>query len=85
MDQLPTDDMRAHIIKMSKRSFYNDDDKLCFSQMLMLLNSLEALSHEQSIIGDDFSSMDYSMVRLHDENSFPIFFVGLDFNWKLDF
>ncbi|XP_070492663.1 putative leucine-rich repeat-containing protein DDB_G0290503 isoform X2 [Chironomus tepperi] len=64
MDQLPTDDMRAHIIKMSKRSFYNDDDKLCFSQMLMLLNSLEALSHEQSIIGDDFSSMDYSMDKI---------------------
>ncbi|KAL7020546.1 hypothetical protein ACKWTF_011572 [Chironomus riparius] len=64
MDQLPTDDMRAHIIKMSKRSFYNDDDKLCFSQMLMLLNSLEALSHEQSIIGDEFSSMDYSMDKI---------------------
>lgn len=64
MDQLPTDDMRAHIIKMSKRSFYNDDDKLCFSQMLMLLNSLEALSHDQSIIGDDFSSMDYSMDKI---------------------
>lgn len=81
MDQLPTDDMRAHIIKMSKRSFYNDDDKLCFSQMLMLLNSLEALSHEQSIIGDDFSSMDYSMVRMTRRK----FFLGLDFNWKLDF
>ena len=70
MDQLPTDDMRAHITKMSKRSFYNDDDKLCFSQMLMLLNSLEALSHDQGLIGDDFSSMEYSMVNFLVFNDF---------------
>lgn len=62
MDQLPTDDMRAHITKMSKRSFYNEDDKSCFQQMIMLLNSLEALSHDQNLVGDDFSSMDYSLV-----------------------
>ena len=62
MDQLPTDDMRAHITKMSKRSYYNEEDKSCFQQMLMLLNSLEALSQDQNLVGDDFSSMDYSMV-----------------------
>lgn len=63
MDQLPTDDMRAHITKMSKRSFYNDDDKSCFHQMIVLLNSLEALSHDHNLVGDDFSSMEFSMVR----------------------
>lgn len=62
MDQLPTDDMRAHITKMSKRSFYNEDDKSCFQQMIVLINSLEALSHDHNLVGDDFSSMDYSMV-----------------------
>lgn len=62
MDQLPTDDMRAHILKISKRSYYNDDDKSCFQQMIMLLNSLEALSQDQSLVGDDFTSMDYSIV-----------------------
>lgn len=62
MDHLPTDDMRAHITKMSKRSFYNEDDKMCFLQMIMLLNSLEALSHDHSLVGDDFSSLEYSMV-----------------------
>lgn len=62
MDQLPTDDMRAHITKMSKRSYYNEEDKSCFQQMLMLLNSLEALSQDQNLVGDDFSSMDYSIV-----------------------
>jgi len=62
MDQLPTDDMRAHITKMSKRSFYNEDDKLCFLQMVMLLNGLEALSHDHGLSGDDFSSMEFSMV-----------------------
>lgn len=62
MDQLPTDDMRAHITKMLKRSFYNEDDKSCFQQMIVLLNSLEALSHDQNLVGDDFSSMDYSIV-----------------------
>jgi hypothetical protein len=64
MDQLPTDDMRAHITKMAKRSFYNDDDKSCFHQMIVLLNSLEALSHDHNLVGDDFSSMEYSMVRV---------------------
>lgn len=62
MDQLPTDDMRKHIAIMSKRSFYNEDDKLCFLQLTMLLNSLEALSQDQCLLGDEFSSMDYSMV-----------------------
>ena len=60
MDQ--TDDMRAHITKMAKRSFYNDEDKSCFHQMIILLNSLEALSHDHNLVGDDFSSMEYSMV-----------------------
>lgn len=63
MDQLPTEDMRAHITKMSKRSYYNEEDKSCFQQMMMLLNSLEALSHDQNLVGDDFSSMDFSMVN----------------------
>lgn len=62
MDQLPTDDMRAHITKMSKRSFYNDDDKLCLQQIITLLNSLEALSSDHNLVGDDFASMEYSMV-----------------------
>ena len=62
MDQLPTEDMRKHIAIMSKRPFYNEDDKLCFLQLTMLLNSLEALSQDQCLLGDEFSSMDYSMV-----------------------
>lgn len=66
MDQLPTDDMRAHITKMAKRSFYNEDDKSCFHQMIVLLNSLEALSHDHNLVGDDFSSMEYSMVRFRE-------------------
>lgn len=66
MDQLPTEDMRAHITKMSKRSFYNEEDKSCFQQILMLLNSLESLSHEQSLVGDDFSSLEFSLVRYID-------------------
>lgn len=72
MDQLPTDDMRAHITKMSKRSFYNEDDKSCFQQMIVLINSLEALSQDHNLVGDDFSSMEYSMVR-----SFATIFCGL--------
>lgn len=62
MDQLPTDDMRAHIMKMSKRTFYNDDDKMCIQQIIMLLNSLEALSSDHGLAGDDFASMEYSLV-----------------------
>lgn len=65
MDQLPTDDIRAHISKMSKRSFYNEEDKSCFQQMIMLLNSLEALSHDHNLVGsDDFSSIEYSSVSV---------------------
>jgi hypothetical protein len=65
MDQIPTDDIRAHISKMSKRSFYNEEDKSCFQQMIMLLNSLEALSHDHNLVGgDDFSSLEYSSVSV---------------------
>lgn len=48
--------------------------------MIVLLNSLEALSQDQNLVGDDYSSMDYSMVisgyrRLNCSfsHSFPIF------------
>jgi hypothetical protein len=30
--------------------------------MIMLLNSLEALSHDHSLVGDEFASLEYSMV-----------------------
>lgn len=46
---------------MSKRNFYDDDDKSCLVQVLSLLNNLEALSHDQEITSNDLS-LDFNMV-----------------------
>lgn len=48
---------------MSKRNFYDDDDRSCLVQVLSLLNNLEALSHDQEITSNDLS-LDFNMVSL---------------------
>ncbi|XP_052891027.1 protein lava lamp isoform X2 [Anopheles moucheti] len=55
LDQIPTDDVRKRLIAMTKRSCYDEEDKLCFLQILSLLNNLEALSQDHEIAGDDMS------------------------------
>lgn len=41
---------------MSKRSCYDEDDKLCLLQVLTLLNNLEALSKDHDTISTRSSS-----------------------------
>lgn len=48
---------------MTKRNFYDDDDRSCLVQVLSLLNNLEALSHDQEITSNDLS-LDFNMVSL---------------------
>uniref|UniRef100_A0A1Y9H206 JAKMIP_CC3 domain-containing protein n=1 Tax=Anopheles dirus TaxID=7168 RepID=A0A1Y9H206_9DIPT len=55
LDQIPTDDVRKRLIAMTKRTCYDDEDKLCLMQILSLLNNLEALSQDHEIAGDDMS------------------------------
>uniref|UniRef100_A0A240PJW2 JAKMIP_CC3 domain-containing protein n=1 Tax=Anopheles atroparvus TaxID=41427 RepID=A0A240PJW2_ANOAO len=55
LDQIPTDDVRKRLIAMSKRTCYDEEDKLCLLQILSLLNNLEALSQDHEIAGDDLS------------------------------
>ncbi|XP_055603537.1 putative leucine-rich repeat-containing protein DDB_G0290503 [Uranotaenia lowii] len=55
LDQIPTDDVRKRIILMSKRSCYDEDDKMCLLQVLSLLNNLEALSQDHEIAADEMS------------------------------
>lgn len=42
---------------MTKRTCYDEEDKICLMQILSLLNNLEALSQDQEISGE-FSSLD---------------------------
>uniref|UniRef100_A0A240PLZ0 JAKMIP_CC3 domain-containing protein n=1 Tax=Anopheles epiroticus TaxID=199890 RepID=A0A240PLZ0_9DIPT len=55
LDQIPTDDVRKRLVAMTKRACYDEEDKLCFLQILSLLNNLEALSQDHEIAGDDMS------------------------------
>ncbi|XP_053670856.1 protein lava lamp isoform X2 [Anopheles nili] len=55
LDQIPTDDVRKRLIAMTKRSCYDEEDKLCLLQILSLLNNLEALSQDHEIAGDDIA------------------------------
>ncbi|XP_049534761.1 myosin-10 [Anopheles darlingi] len=55
LDQIPTDDVRKRLIAMTKRTCYDEEDKLCMLQILSLLNNLEALSQDHEIAGDDMS------------------------------
>uniref|UniRef100_A0A1Y9IG04 JAKMIP_CC3 domain-containing protein n=1 Tax=Anopheles gambiae TaxID=7165 RepID=A0A1Y9IG04_ANOGA len=55
LDQIPTDDVRKRLIAMTKRTCYDEEDKLCLLQILSLLNNLEALSQDHEIAGDDMS------------------------------
>ncbi|XP_049284250.1 restin homolog isoform X1 [Anopheles funestus] len=55
LDQIPTDDVRKRLVAMTKRSCYDEEDKLCFLQILSLLNNLEALSQDHEITGEDMS------------------------------
>ncbi|XP_058453810.1 nucleoprotein TPR [Malaya genurostris] len=55
LDQIPTDDVRKRIITMSKRSCYDEEDRVCLLQILSLLNNLEALSQDHEIISEDSS------------------------------
>lgn len=63
IDQVPTEDVRKHIVLMSKRA-QDEDDKVCLMQILSLLNNLEALSQDQCITGDDLHSLDIHVVNL---------------------
>lgn len=60
MDQIPTDEVRKRIRAMSKRSCYDEDDKLCLLQVLTLLNNLEALSKDHDTISTRSSSQSCS-------------------------
>ncbi|XP_059622155.1 GRIP and coiled-coil domain-containing protein 2 isoform X2 [Phlebotomus argentipes] len=62
IDSIPNDDVRKRIIAMTKRSCYDDDDKLCLLQILSLLNNLEALSQDQEITGE-FLSLEINQSR----------------------
>lgn len=55
LDQIPTDDVRKRIATMTKRSCYDEEDKLCLLQILSLLNNLEALSQDHEIASEDMS------------------------------
>ncbi|XP_035891010.1 restin homolog isoform X3 [Anopheles stephensi] len=55
LDQIPTDDVRKRLIAMTKRTCYDEEDKLCLLQILSLLNNLEALSQDHEIAGEDMS------------------------------
>uniref|UniRef100_A0A1Y9HAK0 Uncharacterized protein n=1 Tax=Anopheles farauti TaxID=69004 RepID=A0A1Y9HAK0_9DIPT len=55
LDQIPTDDVRKRLIAMTKRTCYDEEDKLCLLQILSLLNNLEALSQDHEIAGDELS------------------------------
>lgn len=57
IDNVPSDDIRKRILTMTKRSCYDEEDKICLMQILSLLNNLEALSQDQEISGE-FSSLD---------------------------
>lgn len=51
------DDIRKRILGMTKRSCYDEEDKIALMQVLSLLNNLEALSQDHEISGE-FSSLD---------------------------
>lgn len=57
IDNIPSDDIRKRILTMTKRSCYDEEDKICLMQILSLLNNLEALSQDHEISGE-FSSLD---------------------------
>lgn len=57
IDNVPSDDIRKRILTMTKRSCYDEEDKICLIQILSLLNNLEALSQDHEISGE-FNSLD---------------------------
>lgn len=57
IDNIPSDDIRKRILTMTKRSCYDEEDKICLMQILSLLNNLEALSQDHEISGE-FTSLD---------------------------
>ncbi|XP_050087119.1 uncharacterized protein LOC126572107 [Anopheles aquasalis] len=73
LDQIPTDDVRKRLIAMTKRTCYDEEDKLCMLQILSLLNNLEALSQDHEIAGDDEMSLGSEMpVPKYNHNNYTL-------------
>lgn len=69
IDNIPSDDIRKRILTMTKRSCYDEEDKICLMQILSLLNNLEALSQDHEISGE-FTSLDsMASKQIHQPNN----------------
>jgi hypothetical protein len=62
MDQMPSEEVRKRLVTMSKRSCYDDEDRMCLLQIVTLINNLEVLSQQQDHPTSNESSLDSIVV-----------------------